>query len=94
MSANLFPGMKDVLCIWLASRQRAYSKFLGNTATSIGTKPPADGRLQAGLKQRFCAWGRRGVACQICTAEAQAAHPHQGSSPSQGLGETLTSGSQ
>lgn len=55
---------------------------------------PADGRLQAGLKQRFCAWGRRGVACQICTAEAQAAHPHQGSSPSQGLGEALTSGSQ
>lgn len=39
MSANSFPGMKDVLCIWQAGRQRAYSKFLGNTATSIGTKP-------------------------------------------------------
>lgn len=34
------------------------------------------------------------MACQICTAEAQAAHPHQGSSPSQELGEALTSGSQ
>lgn len=55
---------------------------------------PADGRIQPGLKQRFCAWGRRGVACQICTAQAQAAHPPQGSSPSQELGEALTSGSQ
>lgn len=57
-------------------------------------KAPADGRIQAGLKQRFCAWGRRGVACQICAAEAQAAHIHQGSRPSWELGEALTSGSQ
>jgi hypothetical protein len=55
---------------------------------------PAEGRVQAGLKQRFCAWGRRGVACQICAAEARAAHIHQGSRPSWELGEALTSGSQ
>lgn len=41
---------------------------------------PAQGQIQAGLKQRSCAWACRGVACQICTAEARAAHPHQGSS--------------
>lgn len=93
MSAHLVPAARYVLCV-LAGQLGTF-QISWEHGDFHWYQAPADGRIQAGLKQRFCAWGRRGVACQICTAEAQAAHPHtQGSSPSQELGEALTSGSQ
>lgn len=74
MSANLFAAARYVLCV--PAGQLGTFQISWEHGDFHWYQAPADGRIQAGLKQRFCAWGRRGVACQICTAEAQAAHPH------------------